>query len=171
MLKNSQLKNTRSGKSEMVLFEEHEVDSFDFTGCEIVPREMFSSTNYPAVTLKSGKVVFNTRAIKTLDKCSHIKILMRSDNKFMIVMPCEEEEKDTVQWSRVDMQGNVKPRTLSGKNFAALLCNCMKRDFKSTIIRKGTLIEEEGEKLLVFSLTDEKVPKHRFLLFTVDMLN
>jgi hypothetical protein len=96
---------------------------------------------------------------------------MRSDKKFMIVMPCEEEAKDTVRWSKVDKHGNVKPRTISGRLFTAMLFNDMKKDISSTAILEGTLIEKRGEKLLVFSLTDEKVPRHGFFLFTRDMLN
>jgi hypothetical protein len=52
-----------------------------------------------------------------------------------------------------------------------MLFNDMKKDISSTAILEGTLIEKRGEKLLVFSLTDEKVPKHGFFLFTRDMLN
>jgi len=162
---------THSVGNGMVCYVEREVDKIDYEDLEIVPIEMFSSTGFPAVTLNSGSIVFNTCAIKSLDKCKHIKILIRSDKKFMLVIPCEEGDKDALQWCRFDPNGKVKPRAFSGKFFASLLCNYLKRDFHSTVKLKGTLIEEEGEKLLAFSLTDEKVPKHRFLLFMVDMLN
>jgi len=88
---------THSVGNGKVCYIEREVERIDYDGFEVVPLEEFSSTTFPAVTLKSGSVVFNTRAIKTLDKYRHIKILMRSDNKFMFVKPCEEDEKDALQ--------------------------------------------------------------------------
>ena len=171
MASDSQEMYTHSVGDGKVCFVEREVEKFDYDGFEIASLELFSSTNFPTVTLKYGYIVFNTRAIKTLDECSHIKILIRSDKKFMIVMPCTEDEKDAVRWCRVDKHGNVKPKTISGKSFAALLCRDMNRYYNSTVKMKGTFIEKWQEKLLVFSLTGEKVPKHGYFLFTKDMLN
>jgi hypothetical protein len=132
---------------------------------------MSSKSIIPTFTIKSSSVVFNIHAIRMLDECKHIKIMVRSDKKFMFAMPCEEDAKDAVRWSKADKHGNIKPRTLYGKSFPVLLYRDMKQDINSTVKLKGSLIEEKGEKLIVFSLTNEKVPEHRFLLFTMDMLN
>lgn len=136
----------------MVSFIEREVDSFDFDGYEVVRRELFSKANCPAVTMKYGKVIFNIRAIRKMDECSHIQILMNQEEKKMIAKPCGEEEKDSVQWSRVDKRGKVVSRQITGNVFTAQLFNDMHWDLNSTIKVLGTQLTCKGEKLFVFEL-------------------
>ena len=136
----------------MVSYIEREVDSFDFDGYEVVRRELFSKANCPAVTMKYGKVIFNIRAIRKLDECSHIQILMNQGEKKMIAKPCAEEEKDSVQWSRVDKRGKVVSRQITGKVFTAQLFSDMNWDLNSTIKVLGTQLICKGEKLFVFEL-------------------
>ena len=142
-------KPTRDGK---VSYIEREVDKFDFDGFEIVRRELFSKTNCPAVTLKYGSVNFNVRAIRKLDECRFIQILINSKKKLLIAKPCEEDEKDSVQWSKVNKHGKVEPRKITGKVFTAQLYDELKWNFNSTIKVLGTLFKCKGEKLFVFEL-------------------
>jgi hypothetical protein len=71
--------------------------------------------------MKYGSVMFNVRAIRKLNECSHIQILMNSEKRLMIAKPCGEDEKDSVQWSKVDKHGKVVPRTVTGKVFTTQL--------------------------------------------------
>jgi hypothetical protein len=95
-------KPARSGKVELI---EREVDRFDYEGYEVVRREFFSKANCPAITLTLGKINFSIRAIRKLAECSHIQILINSEKKLMMIKPCDEDDKDSLQWSRVDKQG------------------------------------------------------------------
>jgi len=143
---------TKPVRDDMVSYIEREVDRFDYDGYEVVRRELFSKANCPAVTLKYGSVIFNVRAIRKLDECGHIQILMNSEKKLMIAKPCGEDEKDSVQWSKVDKRGKVVPRMIRGKVFTAQLYDDMKWDFMGTIKTLGTLLKCKGEKIFVFNL-------------------
>lgn len=145
---------TKATRNDLVSYIEREVDRFDYEGYEVVRRELFSKANCPAVTLKYGSVTFNIRAIRKLDECSHIQVLMNSEKKLMIAKPCREDEKDSVQCSKVDKKGKVVPRTVTGKVFTAQLFNDMKWDFNATIKILGTLLKCKDEKIFVFDLVN-----------------
>ncbi len=137
----------------MISFIEREVDRFDFDGYEVVRKEMFSKANCPAVTIKYGKIMFNTRAIRKLDECSHIQILINTEKKLMIAKPCDEEEKDSVQWSRIDKKKEkTVSRQISGQFFTAQLFEEMHWDINSTIKILGTLLKCREEKIFIFDL-------------------
>lgn len=138
----------------MISYIEREVDRFDFDGYEVVRRELFSKANCPAVTIKYGSVNFNVRAIRKLNECNHIHILINPEKKLMIAKPCGEDEKDSVQWSRVDKREKVVPRTITGKVFTAQLYDDMKWDFSSTIKVLGTLLKCRDERIFVFDLVN-----------------
>ena len=125
---------TKLDREGRVTYIEREVDRFDFEGYEVVRREFFSKANCPAVTIKYGSITLNVRAIRKLNECRFIKIMIHPQKKQMIVKPCGEDDKDSLQCSRVDKQGKVVPRTITGKLFTAQLykdmnwsiicCNC-----------------------------------------------
>jgi hypothetical protein len=143
---------TKPVRDSMISYIEREVDRFDYEGYEVVRRELFSKANCPAVTLKYGSVNFNVRAIRKLDECKHIQILINSEKKLMIAKPCEEDEKDSVQWSKVDKHGKLGSRKITGKVFTAQLFDDMKWDFNATFKVLGTLLTCKDEKIFVFNL-------------------
>ena len=119
-----------------------------------VKQELLSRPNCPAVTIKDGSVLFNVHTIRKLDECSHIQILMHQTKKMMIIKPCTEDEKDSVQWSRTDKCGKVVSRRISGKSFTTQLYNDMEWDINNAIEVLGTLLKCGDEKMFVFRLTD-----------------
>jgi hypothetical protein len=143
---------TKPNRDGMISYIEREVDRFDYEGYEVVRRELFSKANCPAVTLKYGSVGFNVRAIRKLNGCRYIQILINSGKKLMIAKPCGEDEKDSVQWSRVDKQSKIVPRYIKGKIFTAQLYSDMNWDLTGTIKILGTLLKCKDEKMFVFDL-------------------
>jgi len=150
-------KPERDGKIEFI---EREVDEFDFEGFQVVRREFFSKVNCPAVTFKYGSVVFNVRAIRKLMECKFIQILINLEKKQMIAKPCEEDEKDSLQWSRVNKDGRVVSRSISGKVFTAQLFLDMNWNIESTVKVLGTLITCKGERIFIFDLNNAEAYLH-----------
>lgn len=145
---------TKPGRDGIIEYIEREVDRFDFEGYEVVRKELFSKANCPAVTLKYGSISFNCRAIRKLDECSHIQILINQERKLMIAKPCGEDEKDSVQWSKVDKHGKVVPRKITGKYFTWQLFGDMKWDINATMKMLGTLLTCKSERIFVFDLVN-----------------
>jgi hypothetical protein len=163
---------TKPGRDGMISYIEREVDRFDYEGYQVVRRELFSKVNCPAVTLKYGSVNFNVRAIRKLNECRFIQILINSEKKRMIAKPCEEDEKDSIQWSKVNKHGKAEPRKITGKVFTAQLFDDMKWNFNATFKVLGTLLTCKNEKIFIFDLINAEAylsisapspdnPKHR----------
>ncbi|MDL2255601.1 hypothetical protein LJC38_03350 [Parabacteroides sp. OttesenSCG-928-K15] len=136
----------------MISYIEREVDRFDFDGYEVVRRELFSKANCPAVTLKYGSVNFNARAIRKLDECRFVQILINPVKKLMIAKPCQEDEKDSVQWSKINKHGKIESRKITGKVFTAQLFEDMNWNINTTIKVLATLLTCKEEKIFVFNL-------------------
>ena len=149
-------KPTKDGKIDFI---EREVDKFDFDGFTVVRKEFFSKANCPAVTFKYGSVAFNVRAIRKLDECRFIQILINAEKKLMIAKPCEEDEKDSLQWSRVK-QNKIVPRAITGKMFTAQLFKDMKWSIESTVKVLGTLLKCKDERIFVFNLVNAEAYLH-----------
>jgi len=147
---------TKGREDGMVEYVEQEVDQFTYNGFEVVRREMFSKIHCPAVTFSSGKVYFNMKAIKKLNECSHIQFLINQERKEIIAKPCDEDEKDSQQWSRINKQGKLVHRHISGKIFTGHLFALMNWDLRGTYKCLGTLIRSKrtNETLFVFELSE-----------------
>ena len=152
MLENSQKKNAHSDRNEKVCFEEHEVDKFDFTGCEVVPQWMFSDRSFPKATFKSGTLVFNAFAIKKLDECAYIQIFAQPEKNRLIVRQSAENEEDAVQWSRLCKHGKVLPKKI---NDTAQIYEVLKWDKNIPVKLSGNLNKSRERKMLVFQPYDD----------------
>jgi len=143
-----------------VTFIEREVDRFDFEGYEVVRREFFSKANCPAVTIKYGSIIFNVRAIRKLNECRFIQILIDLKRKLMLIKPCDEDEKDSLQLSKVDKHGKVVPRQITGKIFTAQLYKDMNWSIESTMKILGTLNTCKSERVFIFDLSNAEAYLH-----------
>jgi hypothetical protein len=153
----SKKKFTKPSRDGSVSYIEEEVVQFNFKGFDVVLQEWFSKGNCPAITLKHDTIVLNLCGIKKLDKCSHILILMNSAQKKMIAKPCEEDDNNSLQCSRIDKHGKLTPKTMKGK-FTMRLYKDMNWNSECTYKVLGRLQKrlnkETGmiEKLFVFEL-------------------
>jgi hypothetical protein len=130
--------------------EERKPGNFDFSGFEVVGLEMFSTRGYPSVTLKSGSIVFNVYAIRKFSECRYIQILANSDKKSMIIKPCNEDEKNAMQWSKEDKNGKIVPKTITNKAFIEWLYDVMNRDAKDSFKMFGHMQKYGNENMFVF---------------------
>jgi hypothetical protein len=151
---------TKPIKDGIVEYIEREVDIFDFDGYEVVRREFFSKANCPALTIRYGSIVINLKAIRKLNECRFIQILINQKKKLLIVKPCEEDEKDSLQCSRVNKHGKVVARAISGKIFTAQLFQDMNWNIESTVKILGTLLTCKGEKIFIFDLSNAETYLH-----------
>ena len=149
-------KAERNGKIEFIEFE---VEEFDYDGFEIVRRESFSKLTYPAVILRHNSISFNTSAVKKLNANSHILIAINIEKKIMRVEPCDEDDRNSFQWYRIDKRGKIIPRTVKG-DFSSQLYKDMNWNTGSTIKVLGKLLKCKGEKIFEFELVNAESYLH-----------
>jgi len=134
------------------LFIKSNGNEFNSEGFELINGELFSKSVIPQVTIKHGSLVFNAHAIKMLDDCRQIQILMNYEKKSMLVRACDENLFHSVQWSRVNKNGEVIPKIIYGKPFTGKLIYEMYWEFKGTYKINGKQVKDLDEKMLVFEL-------------------
>ena len=142
--------STKPEPNEMVI----EVAKFDYTDFESVRPELFAKLNSPSVTLKDGKVNFNVRAIRKLDECSHIQFAVSTKKKQLVIEPCNEDDRNSIQWSKVDKKGKIVPRTITGRPFVGMLYESMKWNSECTMKMLGTLVKSDDKNRFLFNLID-----------------
>jgi len=145
---------TKPVRDGIVEYIEIDVDEYDFDGFQVVMREFFSKANCPAITIKYGSIVSNLCAIRKLDECSHINLLINMQKKLLVVKPCDEDAKDSFQWSRINNKDTLKAREITGWYFTYRLYDDMKWNKDGIMKMLGTLLKCRGEKIFVFNLID-----------------
>jgi hypothetical protein len=86
--------------------------------------------------------------------------LINPEKKLMIVKPCEEDEKDSLQCSRINKDGKVVARAITGKLFTAQLYKDMNWNIESTVKILGTLETCKGERIFIFDLSNAEAYLH-----------
>jgi hypothetical protein len=86
---------------------------------------------------------------------------MNSKQKILIAKPCEEDDRDSLQCSRIDKHDKVVPRTIKGKVFTAQLYKDMKWSLEGTYKMLGIMLKSKdtNEKIFVFELMNAEAYK------------
>lgn len=85
-------------KSRMAQKQDLEYEDLD--GYVLPPRTQFSLLKKPAVTIKYGKLLFNTTSVRLFESVEHILPLVHPEKKKLTVVMCPEEQSASVQWAR-----------------------------------------------------------------------
>ena len=117
-------------------------------------QKLITGKDNPMVTFNHGSVVFNVHAGRALNECEHINILINHEKKSMIARPCADNDRNALQWSKLDKRGKVAPRTLSGKYFTSMLFYDMDWKLKDTVKIPGEVVKCNDRKILVFKLNE-----------------
>ena len=117
-------------------------------------KELFSNKNNPMVTIKRNSVVFNIHALRMLDECEHINILINHEKKTMIARPCAGYNGNSLQWSKFDKCGKVAPKKISFKLFTAEMYYNMMWNPEDTVTIQGEIVKCNDQKILLFKLNE-----------------
>ena len=99
-----------------------------FEGYELPPRTQFSMLKKPAVSIKYGKLTFNMASIRLFEGVKHILPIVNTKKKKLAVIPCAEEESATVEWARINKQGNWVNKDITSIDFVENLFKLMDWD-------------------------------------------
>lgn len=86
-------------KSRMAQKQQLEYEDLD--GYVLPPRAQFSMLKKPAVTIRYGRMTFNTASIRLFEPVQYILPLIHPEKKKLTIVTCAEEESASVQWARI----------------------------------------------------------------------
>ena len=129
--------------------------SYDFSGCEKVQAELFSTLDKVCFTIDKNGILFNTKSRKTLggsdDAIQNVEIAYNPIMQMMIIRSTEKEDEHTLKWA-TEKNEKLSMRKCSCRGFSNALFDNMgwNLDYKYKLI--GTSMVIDGRPVLVFTL-------------------
>ncbi len=131
-------------------------DEFTLDGYRIVRSCFFSSSQKPTMSISRGQVRFSTYCLKKFEDVEYVELLFNSVEKCIAVRPCEKDNPNAIRWGRLkDSRWVVQPKSCSG--FIGPLCHIMSWGADCGYKLFGQYLEQDGDRLLVFDLSDPVV--------------
>ena len=124
--------------------------------CQILDKYNLTDRKVPAVTVKGGYLRFNLNAIHLLNDTPFVELLINPEEKYMLVVPCEEHDVSAIDWCKVSKKtGRVESKDLRSKFFSPKLYNLMGWDANNSYkIQCYYQTFDNGKCLLFFDFTE-----------------
>lgn len=127
-------------------------------------RAQFFSTRYdPAMTIRNGKIFFNTACLRKFENVTHVEILLNSVGHAIAIRPCAEDNPNAVQWGKL-RDGRWCTRTVSCRGLAKTLFDILEWEDATSYRFRGQLIEKDSQKIMLFELDEPEMEKVRDIL-------
>jgi hypothetical protein len=127
-------------------------EELDIDEYEIVGAEFFAQIREPAFTVNGNKVTANAASVRLLSNADYVKMLINSNEKKLVLMPCGEDDIYGYKWARTK-DGKRIACQRTGEPFVLSLCNIMDWDPDNRYKILGKRMYSNGEAILVFDLT------------------
>ena len=124
----------------------------DLEGYEIPPRTQFSMLCKPAVSIKYRKLQFNTSAVRLM-KVLHVVPSFHPEKHRIAILPCNEEEYNSVQWSRIKDDSYV-PKEITSEEFVESIFSRMGWDRNCRFKALGHVAKSKRGIIMVFDLNE-----------------
>jgi hypothetical protein len=128
---------------------DQEMDIDDY---EIVSAEFFAQMKEPAFTVNVNKIAVNAAGVRLLSDVDYVKILIKKDEKKLVLKPCSENDIYGYKWAK-EKNGKRYASQRTGEPFVLILCSIMDWDPDNRYKILGKRMYANGEAILVFDLT------------------
>lgn len=132
---------------------------FSYQDYQVVRREFFAHIKEPAITFDRYRIYVNMACLRKLPLVDHVQILVAPDAKKLVLRPCGEDDKDSLQW-RSNSRSGRKPKQITCRIFFAKIMELMGWAPELRYKLLGKLIRSNEEQLLLFDLTAPQTFRH-----------
>ncbi len=131
-------------KDEFVLDED-----FSYSGYQITREEFFAHSREPSLTICGNKLYMNKVCFRKAPDTMRVLVLINEDDKKIVIKPCSEEKKDSVQW--VTAKGSMR-KLLCKPAFCILITEVTGWNLNNRHKMIGKLVRNNGERLFIFDM-------------------
>lgn len=131
------------------------IENIDLDEYEVVSGESMSPAGQPLVTFDGLVVSFNAAALKVLSEAESILFMIKKHDQSLCVRPCRNGEKAAFRWC--SYSGKREARKGTCKKYILRLMKFMSWSFNFKYKLIGTLVQNNGTKLLKFNLSSALV--------------
>ena len=129
-------------------------ETFSYDGYEVVRGEFFAHINEPTITLNNNKFAVNTACIKRLPEVDYVQILMRQEDRKLVVRPSSEDEKESFVWCTFGTK--KKPKHVTCKIFFAKVMQLTGWNPDHRYKMLGKIFRSGDEILFIFDLDSKQ---------------
>lgn len=130
---------------------------FDFRGYEIVRSQLFNTLDKISVTFTVERFKFSAGALRRLDNCRNVDMLICPYMKLFAVRRSDSGHKNSVLWNSIDKRGKCIPRSVGGKAFLDTLFELAEWNTAYKYCVRGVKIRKGSECILIFDLNAPEV--------------
>lgn len=130
---------------------------FDFRGYEIVRSQLFNTLDKISVTFTAMRFKFSMGALRRLENCRNIEMLLSPNMKLFAVRKCDAEQKNSVIWNSIDNRGKCIPRYVGGKAFLSTLFELADWNTAYKYCVRGIKLRKGSECVLIFDLNEPEI--------------
>ncbi|MDE6728421.1 MAG: recombinase family protein, partial [Oscillospiraceae bacterium] len=130
---------------------------FDFRGYEIVRSQLFNTLDKISVTFTVERFKFSVGALRKLDNCRNVEMLICPYMKLLALRKCDSGQKNSVLWNSIDNRGKCIPRSVGGKAFLSTLYELADWNSAYKYRARGIKLCKGGECVLIFDLCEPEV--------------
>ena len=123
---------------------------------QVVRREFFANLQEPTISFADYKIGINAACISKFPEFDYVEILVNSETKKLVLLPCDEFARDGIRWCN-DSDGKRKPRQITCKIFYEQLRELLNWNLTDRYKYIGRVGQANGVKLLIFDLYSPKV--------------
>lgn len=105
----------------MPLDDSKEREMVNLAGFQVTKAELFAHTKEPAITVWGDKIKFNMACLRRFPGVTHIQLLIHTDQKRLIIKPCDSDAPDSLRWSNGGGEKEIRNRDM--------VCKLLQPDF------------------------------------------
>ncbi len=134
-----------TGKKDEFIIDE----DFSYSGYQITREEFFAHSREPSLTICGNKLYLNKVCFRKAPDTLRVLVLINEEDKKIIIKPCSEEKKDSVQW--VTAKGSMR-KLLCKPAFCILITEVTGWNLNNRHKMIGKLVRNNGERLFIFDM-------------------
>jgi hypothetical protein len=153
---------------------ENEQEVVNLLGYQVTKAEFFAHLREPTITIWQDKIKFNMACVRRFPGITHIQLLVHTEQKRLIIRPCELDSPDSLRWVSGGGQKEIKNKEMVCRIFVAKLFDLMNWNGKYRYKLLGKPAICNKEVLFLFRLTDfemfvpSTISKRRMPYYPVD---
>lgn len=127
-------------------------------GYQLVRAEFFPTPERPAMTIRNGKLRFNTACLKKFEDVEYVELLLNTVKNCIAIRPCDKDNPNAIHWGRLREERWVVS-TLGCKGLSRTLFDLLGWEDEGQYRFSGQFMEQGDNKLLVFELGEPVITK------------
>ncbi|MBO4982670.1 MAG: hypothetical protein J6D23_01305 [Clostridia bacterium] len=120
-------------------------------GFQVVSSKFFGKQNGPVMSMQRKCIVFNSAAVKQLNNCEAIQIMINEAQKVVLIKPVPSHDSEAVLWNKGEKKQYAR---LECVGLVKHLMEKWKFDSDIKYLVNGRLVRVENKVMMVFDFKD-----------------